>query len=160
MAEGDIPACAAMATASEIGARYGFTPEGMAATLGEVLADSRRPGSGQRLFVASDGASVLGFVWMDLRGAFSTAPYLRLIAVAPGARGGGLGSLLLGEFEARGRAVGRDCCLLVSDFNAPARAFYARHGYREIGLIPDFARPGIGEVIMVKPGHGDGPSVP
>jgi len=150
LVEADIPACAAMATESEIGRRYGFTEGGMSASLGRALADSAMAGSTQRLFAATSGA-VLGFVWMDLAGAFSSAPYLRLIAVAPGLRGSGIGSLLLAEFERRGGPAGRDFCLLVSDFNTPARDFYARHGYREIGVLEGFARPGIGEVIMVKP---------
>ncbi len=158
MVEADLGACAAMVTDSEIGLRYGFTREGMAGTLAAALQSSGQPGSTQRLFVAEAEASVLGFAWMDLRGAFSSAPYLRLIAVDPGRRGGGVGALLLREFETRGEASGRDPCLLVSDFNAAARAFYARSGYREIGILPDFARPGIGEVLMVKlrkaPGGG------
>lgn len=152
LVEADIPACAAMATESEIGRRYGFTEGGMRATLGKALEASAMAGSTQRLFAAfGPSGAALGFVWMDLAGAFSSAPYLRLIAVAPGLRGSGIGSLLLAEFERRGGPAGRDFCLLVSDFNAPARDFYARHGYREIGVLEGFARAGIGEVIMVKP---------
>lgn len=158
MVEADLGACAAMVTDSEIGLRYGFTREGMAGTLAAALTASGQPGSTQELLVAEAGASILGFAWIDLRGAFSSAPYLRLIAVDPQRRGSGVGALLLGEFETRGQVTGRYPCLLVSDFNASARAFYARAGYREIGILPDFARPGIGEVLMVKvrkaPGDG------
>lgn len=156
MEEADLGACAGMVTDSEIGLRYGFTLDGMTLTLATALRASSQPGSTQELFVAEADHSVLGFAWMDLKGAFSSAPYLRLIAVDPRRRGGGVGALLLREFEARGEASGRDPCLLVSDFNAPARAFYARSGYREIGVLPDFARPGIGEVLMVKARHAPG----
>lgn len=147
MTEADVAACAAMVCASTIGARYGFTPEGMAETLGKALA------AGAELFVAElDGVdgTPAGFAWIDPRGAFSSAPYLRLIAVDETRRGGGVGAALLAEFERRTAAVGRDYCLLVSDFNERAIAFYERHGYEKRGSLPDFARPGIAEILLVK----------
>jgi ribosomal protein S18 acetylase RimI-like enzyme len=75
---------------------------------------------------------------------------LRLIAVDQSVRGAGIGAELLAEFEARTAGVGRDWCLLVSDFNTAAQAFYEKHGYTKAGLLPGFARPGITEVLMVK----------
>lgn len=158
MEAGDIAACARMATDSEIGKRYGFSQDGMAATLSRALAAGTLPEASERLFVAIDGTGkILGFAWIDLTGAFSSAPYLRLIAVDPLERGSGVGALLLEEFELKARSVGRDCCLLVSDFNTKARAFYARHGYQELCVLPDFARPGIGEVFMLKPRKAHAP---
>jgi ribosomal protein S18 acetylase RimI-like enzyme len=144
MRPADAAACAAMVCGSVIGERYGFQPETMAATLRSAL------GKGGELFVAEYEGKVAGFAWIDPKGAFSSAPYLRLIAVDPSVRGGGIGAALLAEFEARTAGVGRDWCLLVSDFNTAARAFYEKHGYTNVGLLPDFARPGIAEVLMVK----------
>lgn len=148
MEAADAPACAAMACASEIGLRYGFEPEALAATLRAALE------AGGELFVALSGGELAGFAWIDPRGAFSSAPYLRLIAVDESRRGSGVGSALLDEFESRTASVGRDWCLLVSDFNLKAQAFYERHGYRKVGAIPDFAREGIAEVFMAKPRRG------
>jgi ribosomal protein S18 acetylase RimI-like enzyme len=145
MVESDAQACANIACASEIGERYGFEASSLAAKL---QAASR--GTGE-LFVAELAGGIVGFVWAEPRGAFASAPYLRLIAVSEFARGSGLGSTLLAEFEARTASVGRDWCLLVSDFNVGAQAFYERHGYRRIGVLPDFAVPGIAEVFMAKP---------
>jgi CubicO group peptidase (beta-lactamase class C family)/GNAT superfamily N-acetyltransferase len=145
MVSADAPACAAIACASEIGRRYGFEAGALAAKLEAALR-----GTGN-LFVADSGDAIAGFVWAEPLGAFSSAPYLRLIAVAESARGSGVGSALLAEFEARTASVGRDWCLLVSDFNEGAQSFYERHGYRRVGVLPDFAVPGIAEVLMTKP---------
>ncbi len=145
MEEADTAPCATMAVDSEIGRRYGFSQDSMA---GRLLTALKR---GEDLFVAEEEGKIEGFAWMDRRGAFSSAPYLRLIAVAPTARGSGVGSALLEEFELRGTEIGRDYCLLVSDFNVRAQDFYARHGYVEQGRLRDFAVRGITEVLMVKP---------
>jgi len=139
----DIPACAAMVVDSVLGEPYGFTLEGMRSTLSGAY------DAGQTLVVAEDSHGPAGFAWIDPRGAFS-APYLRLLAVAHRTRGTGVGSALLEEFERRTAAVGRDYCLLVSEFNETARFFYARHGYEIRGFLDDFARPGIKEILMVK----------
>jgi len=140
--------CARIACDSVIGERYGLVES----KLTETLAAAARAGG--ELVVAEEGGRVAGFTWIEPRGAFSTAPYLRLIAVDRAARGRGIGAALLGEFERRTADVGRDYCLLVSDFNEDAIAFYSRHGYRKAGELPDFARPGITEILMVKPRRG------
>ena len=151
MREADVRTSAALACDSEIGARYGFVLEVLSGKLLEAL------GTRDELFVAEIEGSVLGFAWVDPRGAFSSAPYLRLIVVASSARGFGIGEALLAEFEARTAKVGRDYCLLVSDFNEKAQTFYERHGYRRVGSLADFAKKGIDEVIMVKPRGSDAP---
>jgi ribosomal protein S18 acetylase RimI-like enzyme len=133
-----------MVCASVIGERYGFQPVTMAGTLRDAL------GKGGVLFVAECSGRLAGFAWIDPRGAFSSAPYLRLIAVDESIRGAGIGAALLAEFEARTAGGVRPWCLLVSDFNTAAQAFYRKHGYEQAGLIPDFARQGIAEVLMIK----------
>jgi GNAT superfamily N-acetyltransferase len=56
--------------------------------------------------------------------------------VDPALRGQGVGSRLLAEAEARAKAKGAiGAHLNTSTFQAPA--FYARHGYSEIGRLPD-----------------------
>lgn len=152
MERSDTPLCARMVVESEVGLRYGFTAERMTKTLADALE------AGSDLFVAEREGRVAGFAWVDPKGAFSTAPYLRLIAVDPAVRGGGIGALLLDEFERRTENVGRDWCLLVSDFNVSAIAFYERHGYERRGSLPDFARQGVAEILMVKTLPGKFPS--
>ena len=156
MTASDTLDCAALACASEIGERYGFVQETLAKNFAAALAADSGEGraSGGALFVAEAEGHLVGFAWIDPRGAFSSAPYLRLIAVAPKLRGSGVGAILLDEFERRTMGVGRDFCLLVSDFNAKAITFYESHGYAKRGELPDFARKGIAEVLMVKPRPG------
>jgi len=137
--------CASFACSSAIGVRYGLNE----ARLSGQLLKAMQTGN-DIVIVAALGDSPVGFAWIDPKGAFSSAPYLRLIAVDENAQGSGIGSKLLREFEKRTAGVGRDFCLLVSDFNKKAIAFYESHGYKKSGLLPDFAIQGITEILMVK----------
>jgi ribosomal protein S18 acetylase RimI-like enzyme len=144
MKAADVGSCAAMVCESLIGRQYEFDPMRME----EVLLAAVE--SEDETYVAESGGMLMGFAWVDPQGAFSTAPYLRLIAVDPRVRSAGVGSALLAEFEERTTEVGRDFCLLVSDFNEKAVLFYQRHGYRKTGYLEDFAKKGITEILMVK----------
>lgn len=165
---GDIDSCARIACESEIGKRYGFERAALSGKMRAGLA------SGAIIVVAREGAGtpdaggaaqaaaedsenrcpapcgILGFAWIDPRGAFGSAPYLKLIAVDTSRRSGGVGSALLAEFERRTLAIGRVWTLMVSDFNLGAVAFYEKHGYCKAGAIPGFAVDGIAEILMVK----------
>ncbi|MEI8359959.1 MAG: GNAT family N-acetyltransferase [Deltaproteobacteria bacterium] len=100
------------------------------------------------LLVARDAGRVVGFTLSSP--GFLVGEYLRVIAVDPGWRRAGVGRLLLSELESRAFARVPNVYLCVSDFNAPARAFYTSLGYEEIGLLRDLLLPGKGEVLMRK----------
>ncbi|MBC8452225.1 MAG: GNAT family N-acetyltransferase [Spirochaetes bacterium] len=159
MLPSDAPFCAAIACVSPIGKAYGLTENALTTDLISAAAGSgfssttsgSCTASGNFVIVAEIDGKPAGFAWVDPRGAFSSAPYLRLIVVDEHFRGSGVGSALLLEFEHRTMTVGRDFCLLVSDFNTQAIAFYEQHGYRKAGALPEFAQPGITEILMVKP---------
>lgn len=85
-----------------------------------------------------------------LRERFLLGAYLELLAIAPEARGQGLGSALLAQVETLVFTQGKNLFVCVSDFNDGARRFYARHGYREIGPIPDLLIPGSAELLLRK----------
>ena len=76
--------------------------------------------------------------------------YLELLAIAPGARGKGLGSMLLNHLEELVFARAKNLFVCVSDFNQEARRFYRKHGYQKIGPIPNFLIPGSAEILMRK----------
>jgi ribosomal protein S18 acetylase RimI-like enzyme len=149
----DIPQCAAIACHSEIGRRYGFRvadiEEKMAASIDRtsLLLVARALCDEGTTAAAS---TVAGFAWIEPRGAFGQAPYLKLIAVDEKSRSSGVGALLLAEFERRTISTGTAWLLLVSDFNRRAVSFYERHGYAQAGRLPSFAKEDIDEIIMYK----------
>ena len=102
------------------------------------------------IHVATVNGEVAGFVWFFLKGAFQRSGYIRLIGVAAGYRGQGVGTALLGSAENNVFEYTENIFLLVSDFNLDAQAFYQRMGYTEIGAIPDYVKSGITELIFFK----------
>jgi ribosomal protein S18 acetylase RimI-like enzyme len=81
---------------------------------------------------------------------FLLGDYLELLGVATSARTKGIGGRLLSYVEELvfGRAKNLFAC--VSDFNQPARAFYKKRGYQEIGSMPNFLIPGSAEILLRK----------
>ena len=98
------------------------------------------------VLVADDAVSALAVV----RRNFLAGDYLELFAVAAGARGRGLGALLLGHLESMVFARARNFFVCVSDFNEGARRFYARHGYVHVGTLPDLLVHGSAELLLRK----------
>jgi len=145
MEQRDIATCAALISGSLPWTRYGITYEGAVERLTMGLCQ------GTAILVAVDGGDVLvGFVWVIPRGAFDLSGYIRWIVVSATQRGGGIGHLLLEAAEARVRQTGRDIFLICSDFNIDARRFYERHGYVQVGVIPDYVLPGVAEIVYRK----------
>jgi ribosomal protein S18 acetylase RimI-like enzyme len=147
--------CAEIACNSEIGRRYAFLAQELAEKMkrslgreGLLLLACAQPELEESS--ARSVAAALGFAWVEPKGAFGQAPYLKLIAVDEEARGSGVGALLLTEFERRTASSGNAWLLLVSDFNQRAISFYERHGYVQAGRLPSFAKEGIDEIIMYK----------
>lgn len=85
-----------------------------------------------------------------LRQKFLLGDYLELLGVAGWARSQGLGGHVLAHIEAAVFARTKNLFVCVSDFNAPARRFYKKHGYQEIGPMPDFLIPGKAEILLRK----------
>jgi len=81
---------------------------------------------------------------------FLLGDYLELLGIALWARGKGLGGRMLTHIESVvfGRTKNMFAC--VSDFNTPAREFYKKQGYQEIGPMPNFLIPGSAEMLLRK----------
>lgn len=89
--------------------------------------------SATNVAIVREGATLAAFGIMKYR---DEDAHLLLLAVRPPRRGLGLGSSILDWLEvvARNSGIGVVCAEARED-NAPARAFYRRHGYREVGRV-------------------------
>jgi [ribosomal protein S18]-alanine N-acetyltransferase len=101
------------------------------------------------LFMAHALGTRCGFALFNARGVSSSA-YLAAIAVAPSWRSRGTGAALLEHCERQAALTSRHFFLCVSSFNMRAQAFYARHGYRQVGQFDDYVIDGASELLMYK----------
>jgi ribosomal protein S18 acetylase RimI-like enzyme len=85
-----------------------------------------------------------------LRRHFLFGDYLELLAIAPARQRRGLGGTLLAHVERIVFSRSTNLFACVSDFNAAARDFYRRHGFREVGPIHDLLMPGSSEILLRK----------
>lgn len=132
-------------TASPLLARYGTTRQ----TARGALARGRAAGDRVIVAVAPDGR-IAGMAWVLTSRILTGAAYLRLLLVAEDHQRTGTGAVLLAAAETATRAIANHLALLVTTDNAGARRFYARHGYRHVGGLPDLARPGLDETLYWK----------
>ena len=81
---------------------------------------------------------------------FLLGDYLELLGVAGWARQRGVGGHLLSYVEKLVFERTKNLFACVSDFNESARTFYKKHGYQEIGPMPNFLIPGSAEILLRK----------
>ena len=101
------------------------------------------------LWVSRDEAGVpLGFLLLHPRGV-AGSPYVASVAVAPDARGRGVGKVLM-EFAELRWPEARHLFLCVSSFNAEARRLYERLGFSTVGTLENYVIDGADEILMHK----------
>ncbi len=142
LSAGDIDDLAGGLAALPLLVRYGRSAPQIAGDLAAALE------RGDGLLVHGEPAD--GLAWFLAAGTFALGGYLRLLAVTPGSQERGVGALLLAAFETAVAARSRHAFLLVSDFNQPAQAFYRKHGYAEVGRLPELVVAGIDELVYWK----------
>jgi ribosomal protein S18 acetylase RimI-like enzyme len=142
--DADVEPCAAIMLGLPLWQRYGTTAEEARALFHGALAGDARAS------VAEENGRVVGFIVYSLRGTFDRSGYVRAIGVAADAQGRGTGGRLMQAAETEILAHGPNVFLLVSAGNQDAHRFYERRGYRRIGQIADYVRPGIAEVLYRK----------
>lgn len=141
----DLPKLASLMASSPLLRRYRVSTRDARASLREALRE------GDLLLAAIDADRLVGLAWVIPSRALDRAAYLRLLLVAEGWQSRGTGAALLARAERRAWVARcRHLALLVTRTNRRARAFYARHGYRHVGDLPGFVRPGIDEALYVK----------
>jgi GNAT superfamily N-acetyltransferase len=140
----DIPLIAAWMVTVPLWQRYGVTFEKASANFERGLH------SDDWLLVVEVDGTACGFAWAVPHGAFGRSPYLKQLGVHPDFGNAGLGGLLLAEVERRALEIANDLFLLTSDFNVDAQRFYTRHGYQQLGAIPDYVINGLTELMFHK----------
>jgi ribosomal-protein-alanine N-acetyltransferase len=99
-------------------------------------------------YVAADGDQPLGFIILNMRGAF--VGYIQTVCVDDAARGQGVGTRLVEFAERRIFRETPNVFLCVSSFNPRARALYERLGYETIGELKNYLIEGASEILMRK----------
>lgn len=162
----DIEACARLVADDPLWRRYGVTlavarkalqagvglrgAQGLRGARGSQGRARQALGGDGSLAVATLGGQIVGFIAYHLGGTFYHSGYIRWIAVAPHARGRGVGRRLMRFAEERIFRRGPNVFLMASDFNEKAHAFYRKQGYTEVGSLPDYIVPGITERLYRK----------
>ena len=96
--------------------------------------------------VAESGDELVGYAAASI---VADIAELQRIAVAPAHRRGGVATTLLAAVVTRARAGRADRLLLeVREDNAPAIAFYARHGFVELDRRARYFRDGATAIVM------------
>ena len=131
--------CAELIARSEPWKRFGVTAQKF-----RPLLD--RPAT--EVYVARRGGAKLGFARVTVY-TFSSQPLINTLVVEPEARNQGIGSALLRFVEQR-FAGQRFVYLQVSEFNHDAQRLYQRHGFVQVGEIPDCIEDGHSEFILAK----------
>jgi len=150
----DVESCARIVAGDPLWQRYGVTLPRARRVLRRALAQAAGSPAAARaageIAVARAGGRPVGFVWFRREGTFHHSGYVRWVAVAPDARGRGVGERLMRYAEERILRRGPNVFLTVSDFNRRAQAFYRRLGYTEVGALPDYIVPGVTERLYRK----------
>lgn len=100
-----------------------------------------------RMAVFVDGAPA-GVV--AVRERWLRGPYLQLLALLTPYQGQGLGGALLDWYAEQAGPNERWLWLCCSAFNTRAVAFYQRHGYEQIAVLPDQIVDGMNELLLRK----------
>ena len=137
--EGQARACATIMSTSE---PWVTLQRGYDASL-KIIRDPTR-----EVLVVTGGEEVVGFLILNMRGAF--VGYIQTVAVREDWRGRGLGSCLVQLAEERIFRESPNVFLCVSSFNARARALYERLGYEVIGELKDYIVRGHSEWLLRK----------
>jgi ribosomal protein S18 acetylase RimI-like enzyme len=121
---------------------YPYETAALAAYLGGPEPDAPR-------FALTCAGTAVGAVGLRLN--WLRGPYLQFLGIVPEAQGHGLGAACLAWLEREARAgAERHLWVLVSGFNARARAFYERHGFALAATLDDLVRDGSRELLMRK----------
>jgi ribosomal protein S18 acetylase RimI-like enzyme len=131
--------CARMTVDEEPWVRFGTSYE---ASL------RRMQDTNKEIYVAESNEQVVGFVIVNMQGAF--IGYIQTICVAAQQRRRGIGTRLIEWAEGRIFRDSPNVFICVSSFNRNACCFYERLGYSVTGELKDYIVKGHSELLLRK----------
>lgn len=108
----------------------------------------RMQDASKEIYVAESNAQVVGFVIINMQGAF--IGYIQTVCVAAEQRGQGIGTKLIEWAEARIFRDSPNVFICVSSFNQNAYRLYERLGYSVVGELQDYIVEGYSELLLRK----------
>jgi ribosomal protein S18 acetylase RimI-like enzyme len=102
----------------------------------------------REVYLALVGGEILGFIILELKGAF--IGYIKSICISTDYRGKGMGTSLMEFAERRILSETPNVFICVSDFNTRAMNFYLDRGYEVIGEIKNYIIEGSSEILLRK----------
>lgn len=108
----------------------------------------RMQDTSKEIYVAESDAQVVGFVIINMQGAF--IGYIQTVCVVAQQRGRGIGTKLIEWAEARIFRDSPNVFICVSSFNQNARRLYEQLGYSVVGELKDYIVNGHSELLLRK----------
>jgi len=105
-------------------------------------------GDYKEVYVCMEGEKLLGFIVLQMAGAFKG--YIQSVCVSPEMRSSGIGTALIGFAEERIFSISPNVFMLVSAFNEKATGLYFKLGYEKIGTLKNFVLNGYDEFLLRK----------
>ena len=105
-------------------------------------------GECKEVYVLEKDKEILGFVILQVCGSFRG--YIQTLCVKESFRGKGLGRRLLQFCEERILKISPNIFICVSTFNKGAIKLYEEFGFKLVGELPDFVKPGLTELLLRK----------
>ena len=102
----------------------------------------------KEIYVAVNGGALVGFIILNMNGAF--VGYIQTVCIAPEWRNKGIGSRLLRFAEDRILSEAPNIFMCVSSFNKDAQKLYQRLGYEVVGELRDYIVAGYSEILLRK----------
>jgi len=107
--------------------------------------------SGETIIAKNADGEPVGVMTYLMKGVLGAFPYLGLLGVRQDYRGKGVGSQLIDVFVGICKGVGaKKCFICVSAFNPRAKKLYQNKGFKQVGTIPNMAKQGLNEYLLMK----------
>jgi [ribosomal protein S18]-alanine N-acetyltransferase len=105
-------------------------------------------GNYKEIYTISIGRYIIGFVILQICGAFSG--YIQTICIREDYRGKGFGTILLKFCEERILKFSPNVFICVSSFNEGAIKLYYEFGFKLVGELDNFVKEGFTELLLRK----------